>query len=226
MGGKAEAMPNTCSVDVVKAIGPDANVPGTLIVLEPLVPAHADELLLIATDQSIWQFTTSNASTKEALDNYVSAALRDRAEGTAAPFVVRWRKTGALVGWTRLKDYSAEHRRVAIGSWFSPAVWGLGANPESKLLVLTLAFEQLQCQRVEFRSDRRNARSRAALKAIGAVEEGILRSYAETGRGSGIRRDDVVHSLLREEWPASKQRLLDRIARIVVSATAPNFAPG
>jgi RimJ/RimL family protein N-acetyltransferase len=201
-------MPNT--------IVPETSVPGRLIVLEALAPAHADELLSIARDQSIWQFLTSHASTKASLDRYIAAALKDRDNCTAAPFVARWRQTGALVGCTRLKDYSVEHGRVTVGSWFTPAVWGRGANPESKLLLLTLAFERLQCQRVEFHTDSRNVRSRAALKAMGAVEEGILRSYAER-RDTRDRRDDVVHSVLRQEWPASKQLLVDRVDRLRLS---------
>ncbi len=190
---------------------------GRLIALEPLSLAHTDELLPIVRDPAIWQFLSSNASTKASLDRYIIAAVKDREGGSAAPFVVRWRRTGSLVGATRLKEYCAEHRRVTIGSWFIPAVWGLGANPESKLLLLTVAFEQLRCERVEFRTDSRNTRSRAALKALGAVEEGIRRSYAETGRGNGDRRDDVLYSLLQEEWPASKRRLMNRIEGIVES---------
>jgi RimJ/RimL family protein N-acetyltransferase len=141
--------------------------------------------------------------------------LKDREAETSIPFVARWRDSGALVGSTRLKDYSRPHRRVTVGSWFVPAVWGKGANTESKLLLLNLAFDQLGCVRVEFNTDSRNLRSRAALKGLGAVEEGVLRSWGLTREGE--RRDNVVFSILRQEWPESRRRLLSRLDEICLS---------
>jgi RimJ/RimL family protein N-acetyltransferase len=166
-------------------------------------------LLAIVRDERIWYFLTSRAATCESLERYIAEALERREAGTAIPFVVRWRESGKLVGSTRLKDYSGEHQRAAVGSWFVPAVWGRGVNTESKLLLLSMAFEELACLRVEFNTDSNNLRSQAALRSLGAVEEGTLRSWSVTHRGD--RRNNVVFSILREEWPSSKQRLVSRL---------------
>jgi RimJ/RimL family protein N-acetyltransferase len=54
-------------------------------------------------------------------------------------------------------------------------------------------------RRVEFRVDRRNARSQAAMKKLGAVREGILRADRITW--TGHVRDTVLFAILKEEWP-------------------------
>ncbi len=126
--------------------------------------------------------------------------------GRALPFVVRSVESGGLIGMTRLKNLVREHRRATVGSWMWRPAWGTGANTEAKLLLLEHGFEVLQCVRIEFHTDRRNARSRAALIKLGAVEEGTLRAYAlqEAGR----RRDTVMYSVIDKEWPRVKRRLM------------------
>lgn len=187
-------------------------VRGSLIILEPLSWSHIGELLPIVADDKIWRFLTSCASNRSSLEQYIAEAVNDREAGTSFPFAVRWQGSSEVVGTTRLKNYSELHQRVKIGSWFTPAVWGKGANTESKLLLLRLAFEQLGCVRVEFETDSRNTRSRNSLTALGAIEEGTLRSWGNTR--DGIRRDNVVFSILRNEWPESERRLIARLGEI------------
>jgi RimJ/RimL family protein N-acetyltransferase len=101
---------------------------------------------------------------------------------------------------------------VEIGAtWLTPAVQRTPINTEAKYLLLEHAFDQLECIRVEFKTDARNARSRAALERIGATEEGTLRHHMIMP--DGHLRDSVYFSILRTEWPevrASLERLLSR----------------
>ncbi len=184
---------------------------GRLVRLEPLSRSHEPELAKAAEDERIWRYLTSFAGSRDAMHEYLEALLGDRDAGTALPFVVRERSSGRLVGMTRLKNLSAEHRRAFTGSWLVPSAWGSGANAESKLLLLEYAFESLQCLRIEFHTDSRNARSRAALTRMGAAEEGVLRSYI--AMRDGTRRDTVVLSVLAHEWPEVKRRLTERLRR-------------
>ncbi len=172
--------------------------------LEPLTLDHERELLEICGDPEIWRFTTSEAQTPASLRMYLENALRDYAAGTALPFVVRLLRTGRLVGLTRLKNISKENRYAEVGSWFAREVWGTGVNTESKLLLLGYAFEQAGLIRVEFQTDGMNVRSQAALRRLGAVEEGVLRSRRINREGE--RRDSVFFSILDSEWPAIKAR--------------------
>jgi RimJ/RimL family protein N-acetyltransferase len=111
---------------------------------------------------------------------------------------------------TRLKDAVRAHRRFSIGSWFTREVWGTGVNAESKGLLLAHAFERLGALRVELETDSRNGRSRAALAALGAVEEGVLRAHRITRDGG--RRDSVLFSVIADDWPATRARIAARVA--------------
>jgi RimJ/RimL family protein N-acetyltransferase len=106
-------------------------------------------------------------------------------------------------------------RALEVGwTWLTPAAWSTGANAEAKLLMLEHAFERLGCVRVEFKTDARNERSRAALAALPAQFEGIFRKH-RIPRGVGVR-DSAYYSVIDDEWPLVKARLRER-----VSARAP-----
>ena len=68
------------------------------------------------------------------------------------------------------------------------------------------AFES-GAQRVQYRVDAANARSRAAVLKL---QEGVLRNDKVTW--TGRLRSTVVFSILAEEWPAIRERLDERIA--------------
>jgi N-acetyltransferase len=186
-------------------------LPGRIVQLEPLTDAHEPELSKICQDEQIWRFLTSYAGTPGSMHHYVQASLRDYISGSALPFVIRATSDGALIGMTRLKNVSREHRSAVVGSWLAPSAWGSGANTESKLLLLTHAFEALRCIRIEFHTDSRNVRSRMALAKMGAREEGTLRSCHITRDGS--RRDTVVFSILDMEWFEIRHKLLTRLQK-------------
>lgn len=190
---------------------------GRLVSLEPLAAGHEPELLSIAQQSEIWRFTTHEAESTASMRDYVERALGEYEAGLAAPFVVRMRESGRLAGFTRLKNLSRENRTAGVGSWFAPEAWGTGANAESKLLLLEFAFDHLRCIRVEFQTDSRNVRSRRALAALGAAEEGILRSRAITR--DGVRRDSVVFSITDDEWPIIKRQLAARIDNKIAGKT-------
>jgi RimJ/RimL family protein N-acetyltransferase len=192
---------------------------GRLVCLEPLRPDHQAELSQIASDARIWTYLTSFAGNPQAMDVYMRHALRDYKLGVALPFVIRGLSTGTVVGMARLKEMSREHRRAEVGTWLSPNAWGSGANTESKLLILEHAFQSLGCHRIEFRTDSRNTRSRAALARLGAVEEGTLRSDQITR--TGARRDTVLFSIIDRDWPDVRRVIQARIEARQMPATSP-----
>jgi RimJ/RimL family protein N-acetyltransferase len=182
---------------------------GHIVQLEPLAVGDEPNLVQICQDERIWRYLTSYGGTHEAMRRYLEGAMRDYLSGSALPFVIRARSNQDVIGTTRLKNISREHRNAVVGSWLAASAWGSGANTESKLLLLTHAFETLNCVRIEFHADSRNLRSRTALEKIGAHEEGILRSCHITR--DGLLRDTVVFSILDREWPEAKVKLLSRL---------------
>lgn len=185
---------------------------GKVVVLEPLTPEHIPALTEAGADPELWRVTVSNAGTPERMRDYVAEAIAQRAAGTALPFAVRLRETGALVGCTRLGSIDRANRVAEVGwTWYRREHQGTRVNPEAKLLLLSLAFDDMGCFRVEFKTDAVNARSRAAILKLGAVEEGTLRSKVIVQ--GGRRRDTVFFSILDREWPAVRETLERRLAR-------------
>ena len=190
-------------------------VPRTLhgrhVRLEPLTADHIPALAKVAFDPDLWQITTSHIATIEDLGRYVDEALALQRAGTALPFCTISQPTGEAIGSSRFGNYDAANRRVEIGwTWVVRPWQRTAANPEAKLLMLEYAFGELECLRVEFKTDALNVRSRGALLKLGAKEEGILRSHMIV-RG-GRRRDSVYFSILAEEWPAVRCQLEARLA--------------
>lgn len=153
------------------------------------------------------------------MQEYVERALAERDRGESIPFVMQWKATGELVGCTRYGAISWPHKRVEIGwTWITPAFQGTVVNPEVKWLMLDHAFISRDCNRVELKTDARNAQSRAAMKSIGCTEEGTLRHHMITA--SGHLRDTVYFSILKDEWPTVSIHLKARIDRRAAAAAA------
>lgn len=184
---------------------PPVSLSGKLLRLDPLTESDFPELLSFAETAEIWRYLTSRPRTPELMKAYLESLLNDYASGSAMPFAARDQARDNIVGITRFKSLSREHRKAIVGSWYAPAAWGTGCNTEGKLLLLEYGFERLGCLRVEFQVDSRNHRSAGALARMGATQEGTLRSYILTA--DGYRRDSLIFSVLDTEWPEVKRRL-------------------
>lgn len=198
---------------------------GKHVLLEPLDPRHVDGLAAAsAGDKSLYQWSPVPQGRDEAA-SYIATALAGRDDGTAVPFAVVRESDGVVIGssrffnierWAWPPGHPSYGRSVPdaceIGyTWFSHSAIRTPANTESKLLMLTHAFESWQMLRVCFHTDARNQRSRAALERIGGKCEGILRAHRMAA--DYIPRDSVRYSITAAEWPETKQRLLAMLNR-------------
>ena len=191
-----------------------------MVKLRPLEVADAERLAAVTADDAIWRFMVVRAKTEGELRAYVEDAVRQRQAHVRYTFVVE-DNAGRLVGATAFGNYSPVDKRVEIGwTWLSTGQQGSGVNSNVKSLLLEYAFDGLGLERVEFKTDVLNERARAALKKIGAVEEGVLRSH--TLMPDGRRRDTIYYSVLRKEWPAVRAIHLDRQG--VLSSVKPRFS--
>ncbi len=179
---------------------------GHHIVLVPLSLDHIDDLALVGLDDDLWQWIPQGVRSRDDLRAYVESALAAAERGEAMPFAVIDRATGRAIGSTRYGNIDLDNRRVEIGwTWLGREWHRTGANTEMKYLLLRYAFDALECNRVELKTDALNARSRAAISRIGAKEEGTLRRHIVTS--SGRVRDTVYYSIIREEWEEARVRL-------------------
>jgi RimJ/RimL family protein N-acetyltransferase len=184
---------------------------GRHVRLEPLTLDHVPALCAVGLDSELWRWSTEPVWTPEGMRDYVTRALDAQAAGTAIPFAVVHRSEDVVVGSTRYAGIAVEHDRLEIGwTWYGLRWQRTAVNTESKLLLLRHAFDVLGAFRVELKTDALNARSRAAILRIGAVEEGTFRAHMLTA--DGRRRDSVYFSILRNEWPTIRERLERRLA--------------
>ncbi|HNA45193.1 MAG TPA: GNAT family protein [Solirubrobacterales bacterium] len=190
---------------------------GDRVALEPIRADLADDLWTAAQDPEIWHWTTHLNHSREFFDGWVAGGIEGWESGERSTFVTSLRSAGSdeparVVGSSSYLFYRPDEDVVEIGStWLNPGAWGTGANTEAKLLMMTHAFETLGCVRVEFKTDRRNERSRAALAALPAQFEGILRKHTNPF-GVG-RRDSAYYSVIDDEWPEVRAALEARLAR-------------
>ncbi|MFC8532684.1 GNAT family N-acetyltransferase [Streptomyces sp. NPDC057249] len=182
---------------------------GRHVRVEPLTPAHLDDLFAAGgDDDEVWRWLGGpTPRTPEELGATLTALLADPAY---LPFAVIHRETGRAVGWTTYMDIDVANERLEIGwTWYGRAHWRTAVNTETKLLLLTHAFEDLGMGRVQLKTDHLNDRSQRAIARLGARHEGVLRRHRR--RPDGSWRDTVYFSLLAEEWPEAKTRLGARL---------------
>jgi RimJ/RimL family protein N-acetyltransferase len=185
---------------------------GDLVALEPFAEKHVEDLWRAAQAPEIWQWLAPLGASREFFDKWVGLSLAASAEGSEGIFATRDRRSGEIVGSSRYLNVRPADRVVEIGwTWLNPAAWRSGINVEAKLLMLRHAFETLDCVRVELKTDARNERSRAAMAAIPAQFEGVLRRHMIVP-GVGIR-DSAYYSVIDSEWPEVRANLERRLAR-------------
>lgn len=184
---------------------------GKFVRLEPLEERHRQAIRPAAQHPEIFSVTTSALGAL--YDPYMDNALKRSDGHHELAFAVLLKADNRYVGMTRYLNIEEVHKRLEIGStWYEPSTWGGLVNPECKLLLMRHAFETLRFHRVEYKTDARNVRSRAAILKLGAVQEGILAKHMIMA--DGYIRDSVIFSIVDTGWPAVKAGLEKRLAAL------------
>jgi N-acetyltransferase len=196
---------------MIKDIFSDAPVlENDRVLLRPIQESDFENLLPFSLHEpEIWFYGLVTAAGEENLRNYLATAVKNKNEKKEYPFIVFDKKANRYAGSTRFYDIQQPYLTTQLGyTWYGKDFQRTGLNRHCKLLLLTYVFEQWGLERCEFRADANNARSVAAMKAIGCVEEGIFRNHMPTA--SGGRRDSIVLSILKNEWFGGVKELLQK----------------
>jgi len=178
--------------------------------LEPLAPTLEDEVrAALDCDPASWDIMVA-AAYGPYFDDWWHAALRAMAQGTRIAWAVRRLDDGAVVGTTSLYEIKPDYRRCEVGSTFyRPEARGGPVNPSCKRLLLGHAFDG-GAVRVEILTDAINPGSQAAIRKLGARDEGVLRKHKITFKGR--IRDTAQFAILDDDWPGVRARLDARLA--------------
>ena len=173
--------------------------------LEPLSHAHLGGLTEAVNDGELWKLWYTSIPKPEDMAKEIDRRLVLQAKGSMLPFTV-FDAGGQIAGMSTYMNIDAANRRVEIGStWYARRVQRTALNTQCKLLLLTHAFEKLDCIAVEFRTHFFNQQSRRGIERLGAKQDGILRNHQIAPNGT--LRDTVVFSIIASEWPTAKAHL-------------------
>jgi len=177
--------------------------------LVPLEVAHAGPLAEAASDGRLWDLWYTTIPQPHEMPAEIERRLRLQRQGSMLPFTVVDRNTERIVGQTTFMNIDAQNRRLEIGStWYARGAQRTAINTSCKFLLLTHAFERLECIAVEFRTSWFNHQSRRAIERLGAKLDGVLRHHMH--HKNGTLRDTVVYSIIAAEWPGVRANLTAR----------------
>ncbi len=177
------------------------------IELRPMTLEHEAGLRSAAADGELWNIRVTSVPEPEQTRQYMEDALAMREAGHRFPFVVIESDSGRVLGTTSFHDIVPAIRRVEIGwTWYAKSVQRSHVNTTCKMLLLTHAFETLNCHVVGWRTDNFNFASQAAIERLGAKKDGVIRGHAL--RRDGTIRDTVMYSLRSGEWHEVKAQLM------------------
>lgn len=185
---------------------------GSGVRLELLDPRHQNDLVEATKDGELWTLWYTIVPGPDEVATEIKRRLDLFAQKSMLPFAVIEEASGRAVGMTTYMNVDASSRRLEIGStWYRKSVQRTGLNTQCKLLLLTHAFETMDCIAVEFRTHFFNQQSRAGIERLGAKLDGILRNHQIAPNGT--LRDSCVYSIIASEWPTVKAHLTFQATR-------------
>jgi RimJ/RimL family protein N-acetyltransferase len=184
---------------------------GKHVTLRPLTRDDGEALVAAASDGKLWELFYALVPGADTIGLWMAYTFRDQEQGRAQTFVVLDGE-GRVVGSTRYLRMNPANRRVEIGgTFYAKSVQRSAINTEAKLLLLTHAFETLNCVCVQLRTDWFNKASQRAIERLGAKRDGVLRG--QRVMPDGRVRDTVVYSILDHEWRGVRQNLETKLIR-------------
>jgi RimJ/RimL family protein N-acetyltransferase len=175
--------------------------------LRPVTKEDYTAFLSIAKqDEDMWAYFSYNLADEEQLRKWMELAYTERNANTRRPFTIIDKQTGQIAGSSSLGNISMHDLRAEIGwSWLGKDFRSTGLNRHAKYAMMRHAFDQLNFERIEFKTDVLNARARQGLRNVGGIEEGILRSHMTMWNNR--RRTSIYYSVLKNEWPGLKETI-------------------
>ena len=188
-----------------EAFPPDLSIETSLVELRSVQDEDIPGLRLLASEPSIWKYFSAELHHEGETERWFANAAREYAEEKRIAFTIIDKASGEICGSTSYGNISLFDRRLEIGwTWLGKAFQGTYVNSHAKFALLRYAFETVEMERVEIKTDNLNERAKRAIEKVGFTFEGVFRSHMQMPHGR--RRDSAYFSLLKREWPDVKLR--------------------
>ena len=176
-------------------------------ILRPVTENDFDTFLEIARqDEEMWKYFTLNLGVRVQLKRWFEMLDNDRKANIRRAFTIIDKQTGKIAGSSSLGNISIHDLRAEIGwSWLGKDFRSTGLNKHAKFAMMRYAFDELNFERVEFKTDEQNERARKGLEGVGGIAEGVLRSHMTMWNNR--RRSSIYYSVLKNEWPGLKETI-------------------
>lgn len=169
------------------------------ITLVPLNQDHIYKMRALSSDGDVWKWYTEDLTDPDALNQWMTSRLIQSQNGEMISYAVLHNQTGEVIGSSSYGHIDWSEKCIEIGwTWLGKKFIGTGINKRMKFLMLNHAFQIMEIERLELRTDETNVRSRRAMEKIGAKHDGTLRNHRRTQ--GGRRRNTVIYSILASEW--------------------------
>ncbi len=194
----------------MKIIEPGLTLETNRVLLRPIEESDFTTFLDLAQDEEMWYYFTLNLADKDHLRKWLDSAFTDKAAGSRRPFTIIDKATNKIAGSSSLGNIAYHDLRIEIGwSWLGKNFRSTEMNRHAKYSMMRYAFDELNFERVEFKTDVLNERAKRGLRKIGGTEEGVLRSHMTMWNDR--RRSSVYYSVLKDEWSRLKSSLFNDI---------------
>ena len=190
----------------MKIIEPELTLETSRVLLKPIDEGDFDPFFQLAQDEEMWKYFTLNLADKGDLRKWMDAAFSDKEAGTRRPFTIIDKATQQIAGSSSMGNIAYHDLRLEIGwSWLGRNFIGTDVNFHAKYSMMRFAFEQMNFERVEFKTDFLNERAKQGLRKVGGKEEGVLRSHMTMWNDR--RRDSIYFSVIKNEWLQLKETI-------------------
>ena len=182
------------------------------VLLRPIERSDFEPFLMLAKeDPDMWVHFTLNLSDENQLARWMGAAFDDKASGSRRAFTIIDKIKNKIAGSSSLGNIAYHDLRAEIGwSWLGKDFRSRGVNFNAKYAMMRYVFDEMNFERLEFKTDVLNERAKQGLRKVGGKEEGVLRSHMTMWNNR--RRDSIYFSVLKNEWPLLKETIFKDIA--------------
>lgn len=194
----------TASLSIIPA---DLTLETSKVLMRPVQEADLDPFLHLAQqDVTMWEYFTMNLADPLQLRKWMDTAFAERTANTRRAFTIIEKAGQHICGSMSIGNISFYDLRFEIGwSWLGKEYRSAGINKHAKFAMMRYGFDELNFERIEFKTDEQNTRARKGLLNIGGIKEGILRSHMTMWNDR--RRSSVYYSVLKNEWPKVKETI-------------------